>query len=165
MQEALRLMRDFSRIRRHAHADAPFTPEDSTALFRSDADWLDRRLATPHAGRTVVITHHAPSPRSVHPRFAESLLSACFVSDAQHLLGAHRASLWVHGHTHDSFDYGVDGTRVVCNPRGYVRAGVGENPLFDPEFTIEIDEGAPPGTDDPSGQRDVVGGATQPPRG
>lgn len=27
---------------------------------------------------------------------------------------------WVHGHTHDSFDYDVRGCRVVCNPRGYM---------------------------------------------
>ena len=46
--------------------------------------------------------------------------------------------LWVHGHTHDSFDYTVDGTRVVCNPRGYAKAGVDENPRFDPDFIVEI---------------------------
>ena len=27
--------------------------------------------------------------------------------------------LWVHGHTHDEFDYKIGITRVVCNPRGY----------------------------------------------
>ena len=35
-------------------------------------------------------------------------------SDAAHLLGADRVSLWIHGHTHDSFDYRVNGTRVVA---------------------------------------------------
>jgi hypothetical protein len=52
--------------------------------------------------------------------------------------GAH-ACLWVHGHTHDSFDYVVNGTRVVCNPRGYAQYGVNENPRFDPGFVIDID--------------------------
>lgn len=86
----------------------------------------------------MVITHHAPSRHSIHPRFGDSLLNACFVSDAAHLLGADRVSLWIHGHTHDSFDYRVNGTRVVCNPRGYARGGVNENPLFDPDFTVEV---------------------------
>jgi predicted phosphodiesterase len=27
--------------------------------------------------------------------------------------------LWIHGHTHDPFDYEINGTRVICNPRGY----------------------------------------------
>ena len=86
----------------------------------------------------MVITHHAPSRHSIHPRFADSLLNACFVSDAAHLLDADRVSLWIHGHTHDSFDHRVNGTRVVCNPRGYARGGVNENPAFDPHFAIEV---------------------------
>jgi len=136
--EALRLMRDFSRIRIGDAASALFTPADSAALFERHAEWLDRRLDAPHAGATVVITHHAPSRRSIHPRFAGSLLNACFVSDAERLVGADRAHWWIHGHTHDSFDYVLHGTRVVCNPRGYAKAGVNENPRFDANLTIDV---------------------------
>ena len=89
----------------------------------------------------MVITHHAPSRQSIHPRYADSLLNACFVSDAEHVLGAARAQLWIHGHTHDSFDYAVHGTRVVCNPRGYAQAGVNENPHFDQDLIIEVATG------------------------
>ena len=136
--EARRLMRDFSRIRVAAAADTVFTPDDAAALFDTQAAWLDGRLATAHDGPTVVITHHAPSRQSIHPRFADSLLNACFVSDADRLVGADRAQLWIHGHTHDSFDYRLNGTRVVCNPRGYAKGGVNENPLFDPDLMIDV---------------------------
>ena len=34
-------------------------------------------------------------------------------------MDASRVLLWIHGHTHDVFDYRVQGARVVCNPRGY----------------------------------------------
>lgn len=139
--EAQRLMRDFSRIRRRESSAEIFTPDDSVDLCKCNVAWLERLLATVHAGPTVVITHHAPSRHSIHPRFAESLLNASFVSDASHLLGADRVSLWIHGHTHDSFDYQVNGTRVVCNPRGYARDGVNENPRFDADFSIEVREG------------------------
>src|ERR1035437_1158061 len=139
MLEAKRFMRDFSKI----HVDGPvprlFTPEDSVALCRVDARWLETRLSEPHAGLTVVITHHAPSRQSIHPRFAGSLLNGCFVSDLQHLVDGQRAQLWVHGHTHDSFDYLLKSTRVVCNPRGYAKEGVNENPMFDGNFVVEID--------------------------
>ena len=138
MEEARRLVRDFSRIRLTDTSDALLTPEESTVLFAQQAEWLAERLDARHDGPTVVITHHAPSPRSIHPRFADSLLSACFVSDAERLLGESRVQLWIHGHTHDSFDYCVKGTRVVCNARGYAKAGVNENPLFDPRFTVEL---------------------------
>ena len=136
--EARRLIRDFSRIRAAEAADALFTPEDSAALFERQIRWLDDRLDAAHDGPTVVITHHAPSRKSIHPRFADSLLNACFVSDAERLLGADRVCLWIHGHTHDSFDYRVNGTRVVCNPRGYAKGGVNENPLFDPDFMVDV---------------------------
>ncbi|HUH93082.1 MAG TPA: metallophosphoesterase [Casimicrobiaceae bacterium] len=137
--EAQRLIRDFDRIRLRDDDQRLFTPADSTALFDDQAGWLERKLAEPHAGPTVVITHHAPSPRSIHPRFADSLLNPCFVSDAERLLDGGRAGLWIHGHTHDSFDYVVNGTRVVCNPRGYARNGVDENSRFDAHLTIDID--------------------------
>ena len=134
---AQRFMRDFSRIR-SGEDGAMFTPADAAKRFARHAAWLDAKLDTPHAGPTVVITHHAPSPRSIHPRFAGSALNACFVSDAEHLVGAGRAEWWIHGHTHDSFDYRLHGTRVVCNPRGYAKNGVNENAHFDPYFTIEV---------------------------
>lgn len=138
MLEAQRFMRDFSRI----HLDEPvprlFTPDDAAALCRADAQWLETRLAEPHAGPTVVITHHAPARQSIHSRFAGSQLNGCFVSDLQHLADGARVQLWVHGHTHDSFDYMLNGTRVVCNPRGYAQDGVNENPMFDSNFMVQI---------------------------
>src|ERR1035437_1463101 len=138
VQQALSFMRDFKKIHVDEGEQTPFTPADSAALFNIQAGWLARKLSEPHAGPTVVITHHAPSPKSIHPRFAGSLLNACFVSDAERLIDAGRARLWVHGHTHDSFDYLLNGTRVVCNPRGYAKDDVNENPLFDPNFLVEI---------------------------
>ena len=142
MDEAQLRLRDFSRIRAGQAANEMFTPADSVALFLRQRDWLAQRLAAPHAGPTVVVTHHAPSPRSIHPRFAGSPLNACFVSDIEALAGAERVQWWIHGHTHDSFSYRVNGTRVVCNPRGYARGGVNENLGFDPDFMIEVGAGA-----------------------
>ncbi|MCJ0761771.1 metallophosphoesterase [Variovorax terrae] len=141
VEAAFRFMRDFSRIRISEDSEALFTPLDAALLFRRHEAWLAQRLAEPHAGPTVVITHHAPSPRSIHPRFAGSPLNACFVSNAEHLLDGRRAQLWIHGHTHDSFDYTVNGTRVVCNPRGYARGGINENARFDPDFKVEVTTG------------------------
>lgn len=139
MAEGQRLMRDFSRIRIGMPSEAAvLTPQDTADLYAANSAWLEEETAKPHGGPTVVITHHAPSPRSIHPRFAASRLNACFVSDAERLVQASRASLWIHGHTHDSFDYRLDGTRVVCNPRGYAKDGVNENPAFDPGLIVEV---------------------------
>ncbi len=138
IKEAKRLMYDYSKIRAGEASETSFSPADSAALFKLHAGWLETKLAEPFSGPTVVITHHAPSPRSIHPRFADSLSNACFVSNVEHLIEGRRARLWIHGHTHDSFDYLLNGTRVVCNPRGYARNGVNENALFDANFVVEI---------------------------
>nr|WP_283254302.1 metallophosphoesterase [Ramlibacter paludis] len=135
---AARFMRDFQRIRVREDSPALLTPADTAALFQRHAGWLEGQLAQPFDGPTVVITHHAPSPRSIHARFEGSPVNACFVSRAEHLMGRDRVALWVHGHTHDSFDYEVDGTRVVCNPRGYRRNDVDENARFDPGLVLTV---------------------------
>ncbi len=138
VRAALRFNRDYTRIRVANGSDRLFSPDDSAALFERDAAWLAARLAEPFDGPTVVITHHAPSRRSIHPRFEGSLVNNCFVSDAEYLIDGKRTALWIHGHTHDSFDYTVNGTRVLCNPRGYFRNGANENAAFDPNLVVAI---------------------------
>ncbi len=139
MHKSSEFMFDFKRVRTAAAADAPLlTPEDTTRLFAASTRWLDAELAKPFAGPTVVITHHAPTLHSIHPRFAGSPFNAAFVSDAAWLLQGGRAQLWIHGHTHDSYDYLIDRTRVLCNPRGYVKDGQVENARFNPQLVVSV---------------------------
>jgi Icc-related predicted phosphoesterase len=136
---ATRLVRDFSRIRLDDAGLDLFTPQIGADVFRRSAAWLDAMLAQPFDGPTVVVTHHAPCLRSINPKFADSPLNPCFVSDAEHLIVGGRAVLWIHGHMHDRSDYVVDGgTRVLCNPRGYCVRGVNENAVFDPACVVAI---------------------------
>lgn len=49
----------------------------------------------------------------------------------------------MYGHVHDSLDYQVNGTRVVCNPRGYARRGGGmENDKFNPAPALVVEVGS-----------------------
>lgn len=107
--------------------------------------WLDRnRMAREYILReleeripTVVITHHAPSELSIPSRFGGDELNAAFASKFLETIPEDiRPAVWIHGHTHDSFDYHVGNTRVLCNPRGYVGHEV--NPLFDINKVIEV---------------------------
>lgn len=118
-------------------AIARFTPLRSLALHEAAVEWLGKKLAEPFDGKTVVVTHHAPSGGSLHPRYAREYASAGFVSDLSQLMGP--AALWIHGHCHDSFDYEINGTRIACNPRGYrLSNGKNENAGFNPGFVVEI---------------------------
>jgi predicted phosphodiesterase len=135
MAEGQRGLNDFSLIREGA---AQFSPADSIRQHKKSLAWVEGELQQPFAGKTVVVTHHLPSARSVMERFKHDWLSACFASRLDYLFGP-PADLWIHGHTHDSLDYEVMGTRVVCNPRGYVRFNSGpENFDFNPGLLVEV---------------------------
>lgn len=115
-----------------------FTPPESVKLHERAVEWLAGEMAKPFDGPTVVVTHHAPVRGSINPKYANDELCTAFVSDVSRLMGP-PVDLWIHGHCHDSFDYEVNGTRVVCNPRGYPLAGGGnENADFDPGLIVEI---------------------------
>lgn len=138
MEQAGKFIRDFSRIRLNDDADQAFTPAMSRQIFDQTVGWLENRFAEAFAGPTVVISHHAPARGSIHPRFADSPVNPAFISDLEAQLLRWKAHLWIHGHVHDSCDYHVGDTRVLCNPRGYARAGVPENPLFDPQLVVTV---------------------------
>ncbi|MEX3973952.1 metallophosphoesterase [Paraburkholderia caribensis] len=115
------------------------TPADTIALHRRARAWLEAELTKPFAGRTIVVTHHAPHRRSLAERYADDVVSAGFVNDLPSLVRA-PVTLWVHGHTHTAFDYVENGTRVVCNPRGYLdrRTRALENAAFAWDKVVEV---------------------------
>ncbi|MGE0800704.1 MAG: metallophosphoesterase family protein [Lautropia sp.] len=112
-------------------------PTDTVALHRASRQWLGERLLEPFDGPRVVVTHHLPSWRSVAPAFLKATSNAAFASDLDALV--ERSALWIHGHTHHSFDYRAGAARVVANPRGYLlRSGDYENPGFDPGRLVTV---------------------------
>jgi len=84
---------------------------------------------------TVVVTHHAPSARSLQPDFQSDLLSAAYASHLDEFVSTCGAALWVHGHTHWSVDYRIGNTRVLANQRGYPDAAPNG---FDPALVVTV---------------------------
>ncbi len=82
-------------------------------------DWLTKALAQPFEGRTVVVTHFAPSLLSADPRYGLAPGTAGFCNVLDPLLA--QAQLWLHGHLHAPNNYVKNGCRVVANPLGYAR--------------------------------------------
>lgn len=113
------------------------TPEDTLELHNQHRAFIAAELAKPFDGKTVVITHHLPSAKSIPVKYAGDPLNAAYASNLDDLVA--QADVWIHGHTHDSFDYFIGKCRVVCNPCGYRHPGNHpENENFNPNFVIEV---------------------------
>jgi hypothetical protein len=129
IEAARKLNPDYQLIQ---HGSRAFSPEDAIALCSRHRAWLAAALALPFPGKTVVVTHFAPHPRSIAPGYVGHRANPGFVVDLEKTMGS--AALWIHGHTHTFFDYRVRGTRVICNPRGYP----GEATGFRSDLIVEI---------------------------
>lgn len=114
MRTASRRMNDYRLIH---HGVRLLRPSDTRLLHQASRRFLTQQLDIPFDGKTVVVTHHAPSLRSLPVDKLESGSAPCYASDLEQLV--ERADCWIHGHTHQRQDYQVGGCRVLCNPRGY----------------------------------------------
>lgn len=91
--------------------------------------------------KNIIMSHHAPSSLSVHEKYKnDRYMNHAYYSDLSELiLDNPGIVLWGHGHMHDSFDYVIGSTRVICNPKGYPISGVNQNENFDSYLNIEIE--------------------------
>ncbi|MGZ8944193.1 MAG: metallophosphoesterase [Methylococcaceae bacterium] len=155
--EAQNGLNDFRKIRTGGYRK--IRPDDLAQLNYQSFTWLRDRIAEPFDGTTVVVTHHAPSMVSLgHARIEDadyverwrkimgnsdkigstcmkdvSHLDASYANSWESLMGG-SVALWVHGHTHQAVDYEINGTLIICNPRGYPGDEIG----FNPDLLVEI---------------------------
>jgi len=113
-----------------------FSPARALTRHLEERAFIEEKLEATRGKRRVVVTHHLPTWRSVAERYRGDKLSAAFASNLDEIIEREQPAIWVHGHTHVSFDYQLGETRVVCNPGGY--PGHEENPEFDEGFVVEL---------------------------
>lgn len=111
-----------------------FRPQEAALLHHRSRRYLEHALAVPFAGPTVMCVHHAVHWQSVAERFLGDPVSAAFVSDLEDWLMVAQPNLIIHGHVHNSSDYFVGRSRVICNPHGYGD----ENPAFDGALVVDV---------------------------
>ena len=121
------MMNDYTSIKNSARTlnewgkPARLTPEDTVVLHNKSMDYVNHVVSDNTDKKYIVVGHHCPSFKSVHPKYAnDKIMNGAFASDLDDFI-AYRPQirLWTHGHTHEPFDYVIGETRIVCNPRGY----------------------------------------------
>jgi Icc-related predicted phosphoesterase len=131
MFNARERMNDHKQIARQRNPWQRFVPDMAYRMHQDSRRFIETALKADPI-KTVVVTHHLPHAKSVPERFKGDLLNAAYASDLSDVIEEGRPALWMHGHTHDSSDYMISATRIVCNPRGYDD----ENPAFNPALVV-----------------------------
>lgn len=112
----------------------PFLAEEWRELALQCQDWLRRALDEPFDGKTVAVTHFAPSLRSADPRYGITPGTAGFCNSLDELFA--KADYWLHGHLHCVQHYEAAGCIVRANTLGYERRG--EQVEFRPHYVVEL---------------------------
>lgn len=132
-------MSDYSEIRLQGNR---LRVTDTIEFHRKAVDFIQGQLEEKHEGPTILITHHLPSFRSVHPMYLGPMhapLNHGFYSDLDWLMHTYDITYWLHGHTHQTHNYDLFDVKVRMNPLGYGDLDTGlENLRFDPQFRIEV---------------------------
>jgi predicted phosphodiesterase len=129
-----RRMNDYRNI--YYNVGTVFNPDIAADLFDKSLGYLIKQLCKPFDGKTVVVTHHAPSEQSINMYHRGMELTPAYASNLEYVMNDYKIDFWFHGHTHESADYQCYNTRVVSNPRGYYRYE--ENKNFNPNLIIEV---------------------------
>lgn len=89
-------------------------------IHHKHVEWLKAQLRAPSQMPTVVVTHHLPSQRLRHEKFARSRVRTAYVNNLEELIHQPKVQMWICGHSHEHVETLLNGVKLVVNPTGYV---------------------------------------------
>ena len=95
------------------------TPDTILARHKESKAWLTEELKKDFNGKTVVLTHHAPSSLSLSNWELHQHTAPAYYDQLESLMFDYKPDVWIHGHVHRVNDYMMDCTNVLSNTRGY----------------------------------------------
>jgi len=116
--EATQIMTDYKKIRVNP-TYRKLRSIDTVGIHYHSKNWLKAEFKKRKGEKLVVVTHHAPSMKSLPKAFQKDPTSSAYASHLDALVESSGARLWVHGHIHTQQNYMIGETQVICNPRGY----------------------------------------------
>jgi len=132
--ETRRCLRDYHAIHLDKQKTRIIEPADTVAIHHKDITWLHEQFVQ-KPDKLVVVTHHGPSIKSLHPAYTEDIVSCGFVSALDDFVDASRANYWISGHSHCAQNFRIGQTQVYQNCLGYPMERVDG---FDPRLILEL---------------------------
>lgn len=99
----------------------PLLIDDVIEEFNKSIDFINKELDR-ITNKKIVVTHFAPHKNSISKKFINSPLNPWFTNNLSDEFIC-RANMWIHGHTHENFQYNLNHKetfcKVICNPVGF----------------------------------------------
>ena len=93
----------------------------NSMLSMNVASPLSRMLmAYSQAAHKIVVTHHVPSFRMLHPKFQGSKANVAFTVELEDYITDSGIDYWIYGHSHTNIDARIGNTQCLSNQLGYV---------------------------------------------
>lgn len=112
-------MNDYKLIRRDP-SYSKLRTIDTYKIHQISRNWLQNSLAESKGYKNVVITHHAPSIKSLPTLYKADPISSAYASNLEDMIAEYKPAYWIHGHIHTPVRYKIAETEVICNPHGYI---------------------------------------------
>lgn len=112
-------MNDYKKITR-SPSYSKLRSIDTYNIHMISRKWLNDSLEESKSFKNIVITHHAPSIRSVPEAYLNDPVTSAYASNLEDIMIEQKPLYWIHGHIHTPVKYRVGDTEVICNPHGYL---------------------------------------------
>lgn len=108
---------------------------DTYKMHYHSVKWLENSLTDSVTDKNIVITHHAPSIKSIPEEFKENPTSSAYASNLESFILQHKPDYWIHGHIHQPINYCIGNTEIICNPYGYINEKYNG---YNPKLIIDV---------------------------
>lgn len=95
-------------------------PRKTIEWHKKSIEYIEKICSENPDKKIVIVSHHAPSKKSIAPQYRSSELNPAYASNLEWLIEKYsNIKLWVHGHNHSNSNYNIGQCKVICNPFGY----------------------------------------------
>jgi len=114
-----RRMNDFRVIK---YNDDVLSVEQYNLLHQESLGFLNKAFASVSTGKSVVVSHHAPTFMNYPTKYKDDALNEAFAVELFNLIEQYQPDCWIYGHTHGNIkDFSIGKTRLFTNQLGYLQ--------------------------------------------
>jgi Icc-related predicted phosphoesterase len=105
-------MNDYKMIRRDP-SYSKLRSIDTYVIHQASLKWLQASLESASTEKNIVVTHHAPSIKSIPDDLKDDVLSSAYASNLEPVISKYQPQYWIHEHIHVPKKYQIGDTTAL----------------------------------------------------